>query len=325
MPGFASGLRRWWRVLHQSLEPPPPYSVTCVCGATLTGTRKSSSQVRICTLCKQKVFVLGRSPLPPVAGDTCARPSVATSRQSYRYLTLGGLVTAILGLIILLVTLFRAGLRSSTSEREEAILAHERAGETAWNEDKFSEAADEFRTCLKLRSEAGSQDARDDGAKSSVLRQKIRQADLVTNRLRESLNDLLMNDWKNVRDDDLQTLFAQRRGKAVVFDILVFRDKSARYEYERHLGFDLPRLELGGLPGLTELPLRQKQRVIFGARLASLKCDRALPVDHVQRWTVGFEPDSFALVTDERISKAMGLVVDEGLRAVLERQRGWVK
>src|SRR5205085_4725819 len=111
----------------------------------------------------------------------------------------------------------------------------------------------------------------------------------------------------------------------VAFDMLVSRDNASHLRYERHLGPDLPKLELDALGELDRLPLRQEQRVIFGAKLAAIQRDRSRPVDDAKRWTVAFDPDSFVLITDAKVVKAMGLVPDEETPAVLERQRGWLK
>jgi hypothetical protein len=276
---FASGLWRWWQVLHQPFEPATPYAVPCACGAVVSGTRKAASQVRICPLCKQKVFILGKSPLPPVRGDDGGVPHPSSHARFHRNLAIAGIGVALVGIGSLVALLLRGNPHDSDSARQKTIETHE-----------------------------------------------LREADLVANRLpdHERLSDLLMR-WNNIDEKDLQMLFAERRGKAVAFDILISRDHPGSYSCERHLGPELPRLELARLRGLDPLPLRQRQRVIFGAKLASLKCDRTRPVDVAERWTVGLEPDSFVLITDEEIGRAMGLVIDDEAHAVLERQRGWLK
>ena len=38
-----------------------------------------------------------------------------------------------------------------------------------------------------------------------------------------------------------------------------------------------------------------------------------------------FQPDSFVLITDEAIVRAMGLPLDDDTAPILDRQRGWLK
>jgi hypothetical protein len=77
------------------------------------------------------------------------------------------------------------------------------------------------------------------------------------------------------------------------------------------------RLALGDLKLLPTLPLQRPQRLLFGARLASVRPENG------GVWVVHFVPDSGVLLTDpDAVHAAYPLPTDE-LREVLERQAGW--
>src|ERR1051326_257748 len=279
MSGFASSFRRWWRSLPTIYETVVPYSVECACGAAITGTRSATSQIRICPLCKQKVFILGRGPLPP----TGAGPTRKAIRPRKLLYLLGALLLvaspfAVWG-IIWVVAHEMARLRSDSgsgiSEQQQALVEHQNRADKAWRDGDFAAAADEYASAIRIRKDLEGADGSSDFEVTLSLRQRYEQADLVAKRQRQPISDLLANDWKNVDDNDVQTLFAQRRGKSVAFDILITRTGPNRYDVEQHLGAPLPRLDLPPLSGLERLPLRQKQRLIFGAKLASPQPERS--------------------------------------------------
>jgi hypothetical protein len=319
---LANRLWRWLRALRQSNGRTAPYSVECACGATVSGTRKSTAQVRICPVCKQKVFVLGRSPLAPPDDHRSQLTGNLVFDARFRW------PLVILGTFLIVVitacTIVWFASRQPQTNRlaRESVMKHRQAAEEAWKLADYPAAAREYERAIRICHDEGS----DDATEIRELTQNFKQANLAAHRLPERLDELLSVKWKNIDDADLQTLFAQRgRGMAVAFDIFVSRRRAGQFLYERHLGLELPRMDLGSLSDLDTLPLRQKQRVIFGARLASLDRDRACPIDDSKRWSLSFEPDSFVLLTDPAIVKVMGLAIDDETQAVLERQRGWLR
>ncbi len=320
MSRFAVGLHHWLQALRAPFEGVVPFNVECACGAVVAGNRKSTSQVRICPVCKQKVFILGRSPLPPVPGDPRS-PTTRRVRLGPWLIVLGGtLVLLAIVAVGIVMVIGRAGGPPAPTPHEK-LLAHQEAGITAWQDGHYAVAARELKAARKIREQLGEPTASEEARR---FEQQEKQADLVANWLGKPLVDLLEK-WNAYEDDDWQKLFPDQKGKAVAFDILLSRDGSGRYQYKRLLGLELPILGVKELAGLERLPLRQEQRLIFGVKLASLKRDRARPAGDAERWTVGFEPDSFVLITDEPIARALGLVIDSDMPSVLERQRSWQK
>jgi hypothetical protein len=319
---LANGAWRWLRALQESNGRTTPYSLECACGATVAGNRRTTAQVRVCPVCKQKLFILGQSPLPrPTSDDSLPAGNFSSHARLSRFIVILGTSVVVLIAACTVVWLVLRSHQSPGSARESAV-KHRQTAEDAWNSSDYATAAREFERTIRICQDEGAGDA----AEIRDLTQKFKQADLIAHRLPERLDDLLSIKWKNIDDADLQTLFARRgRETAVAFDVVVWRRRAGQLMGERHLGPELPRMDLGSLPDLDALPLRQKQRVIFGARLAALERDRARPIDDPERWLLSFEPDSFVLLTDPAIVKFMGLAMDDETPAVLERQWGWLR
>jgi hypothetical protein len=221
---------------------------------------------------------------------------------------------------ILVVVLMRAPANSKPPSIREEMEADQQEGERAWQQGDYPLAAQKLRAARELREKLG------DPTASETARgweQMERQADLVANWLGKPLPKLL-EEWQTNSDEDWHKLFAQRQGKSVVFDTLISRNAAGSWHCERLFGPPLPRLELSNLTGLRSLPIREQQRVIFGARLAGLQRERGRPIGDPERWTADFEPQSFVLITDAKIAEALLLIIDDEMPKVLARQAGWV-
>jgi hypothetical protein len=322
-----SGVRKWWRVFRTRFEPAIPFTVECRCGAPLVGRRNATFQVRICAICRAEVFILGRSPLPLIpepAGalekGTSTVPTRPTrSRRPWLLPVVAALVTLALaggGLFLLLNVLNQV---PGQTMREE-FQTHQEAGAKAWQEENYALAAYELKEAQKLREQLGDPTASDAARR---LDQMQLEADLVASTLGQPLMDKL-DEWQGISDEDLHKLFAEKQGRAVVFDVDISRDSSGLY-HQHALGRELPRMDLRNLPFLRKLPLHEEQRLIFGVKLDSVKRDSTVRADHSQRWTVSFQSDSLVLITDAKIARALGLKVDDQTARVLERQAGWLR
>src|SRR5947209_546120 len=131
MSGFRSGIQRWWRALPKLHEPVVPYSVECACGAVMTGTRKATSQIRICPVCKHKAFILGRSPFPGLAAISAIPGGRHRVRWRIVLPAVGAfMILALAGGIVGLIV-FRGEPREEQARR--AIAEHREAADKAWN------------------------------------------------------------------------------------------------------------------------------------------------------------------------------------------------
>jgi hypothetical protein len=279
-------------------------------------------------MCNCEVFILGRSPLPSLqATDVKSKdshsfrfgqPWRSARRRPYAVLA------SIAALSILGFGLYCAVRNASDSAHlftpEEKLQAHQEEGEKAWQAGDYTKAAEELRAARALRLELGEPTASESALRSEQMEH---QADLVANSLSKPLADLL-DEWQAVGDADLRKLFAERQGKTVAFDVLISRDGAGAFQYRQYLGRPLPRLELQDLTGLKKVPLGERQRMIFGVKLASLRRDRARPADDPERWVVGFQPDSFVPITDRKIAQALHLPIDDAMPEVLRRQLEFV-
>jgi hypothetical protein len=228
-----------------------------------------------------------------------------------------------LGLVLLVyLFLFRA-LWPAVPEPtlQEQLHQHLAAGRRFLGEDQLARAVEEFQAAVNL---CGRYPQAIPEFRGRQLGHLARQVELLPDLLVEGLSPRLQ-EWSRLQEADVQRVFADYRGKAVIYDMDISRDPAGQYTYDRHLGPELPRLALHELPLLNRLPLAERQRVVFGARLAGLNRDPTRAPEDLKRWMVALEPESAVLITDADVATAAHLQVDASLRAVLERQAVWAE
>jgi hypothetical protein len=228
-------------------------------------------------------------------------------------------VLTLLGVVAVYVPLLRH-LGDHTPPRETetsetAIRSRRALGLEALERRDYADAAERLRDARNLYERDRTAIPVSEGRE---LVQMQRQVELLDAKLPKPL-DQLLQEWSQLAPDHLDELFERKgRGKAVFFDLEMVRDGAGRYHYERRLGPELPTLELQNLELLNRLPLQNaQQRVVFGARLAGLQRDA------LNKFVVSFDAKSGVLVTDEVVAEVCCPPLEENLRAVLQRQKGW--
>lgn len=315
-------VRQWCRSDPRRPEQDIAYQVVCACGQTFRGVRQPRFQVVRCEACGRSVFVLGRSPLPPpeALNDQVSPHSLSASVSWRRPVLAAGLTLAlvIVVFVLLLTALGRRG-PSIPADGVETIQDRIAAGQRALAEGHYRLAIEEFKTASDLRAR---QARLLSGTQARHLTQLFRQAELLANLSSESLQEILLRAASLRRPEEWQAQFAERyRGKAVVFDDHVQRvaGEHRLLTYEVRAGDETARVDLTGLKLLTTLPLDSPQRLLFGARLASIT--REPP----GTWVIRFVPDSEVLLTDAgAAASCCPAPLEDDLRAVLRRQEQWL-
>jgi hypothetical protein len=278
----------------------------------------------ICSSCGRQQFVLPLSRLPAIddGRQASAAAGAAGSPQARWWLpiTAAGLTLIIVVFLfnVLLSDLFRRN-PGPRPEGPDGVAKHLSAGKQALGQGKFRLAARELESAETLRFRYP--ETLNAGERRQ-LTQLQKQAALLGDLLPESLDEILRHaaDMSELDEREWQEQFAARyQGKAVVFDDEVRQDGSAY----RLLGYSFfvrgrpARVALEDLKLLRPLPLQRSQRLLFGARLASVRPEAG------GVWVVHFVPDSGVLLTDaDAVHAAYPIPADE-LREVLERQREW--
>jgi hypothetical protein len=122
------------------------------------------------------------------------------------------------------------------------------------------------------------------------------EASLLADLLVEPLEDVVRHAARTAEQREWLADFPRRyQGKAVLFDMVVERLPSGEYQANYPLLLDARavRLELGELLLLRKIPLEEPQRLVFGARLQSVRLEQPGPT-----WVVRFQPESGLLLTD---------------------------
>jgi hypothetical protein len=230
------------------------------------------------------------------------------------------LTVVVLGFALLLPSLGRHDTEPAPEPvRVEAVRAHIQAGGKALAEGSFQLALEELNRAGHLRDANPGILPPDEDRQLSQLR---REASLLASLLRNSLQEILHQAASVRQEQEWKAQFRDNyRGRSIIFDDVVRREPDGRCYlavYDVRAG-DLPvRLELGELTLLQALPLDPPQRLVFGARLASIA--REPP----GVWVVRFSPDSGVLLTDEEALAACSPApLDDELREVLGRQAEW--
>jgi DNA-directed RNA polymerase subunit RPC12/RpoP len=321
-------LRRWRRPPSAS-SVVVPYEVTCACGQAVRGLRKRRHQVVRCPGCGAAVFVLPRSPWPPV--EDGARPAAAAgaapavARSPWLMPAVAGAVSLAVLLVLFLLALPLLSRRAPTEQaqmasQDQRLAAAMAAGERALADSNYRLALREFNAAVDLRD-------RNPGllapAQDRWLTRLQRQSDLLARLLNRSLQEVVQeaalvrdpDEWQARFDDDY-------RGRTVIFDDTVGRDADGRpalSTYAVVVNKETVRLALEDLKLLQALPLQPPARMLFGARLAG--CAR----EEGGGWVIRFEADSGVLLTDPGAAASCcpappGRELDE----VLHRQGEWL-
>ncbi len=303
------------------------YEVPCTCGHPLRGYRQTRHQVVACPMCGHSVFVLPASPLQKTAKpERIGRRSRSrSSRASWFVPLLTGL--GLLGLLVVAFWVFLPMLGRGPASKSDGEVddrdphAYIEAGRRALSEGKFNKAQREFETAATVRERH-----RDSLSPTEARRlaQLQRQTGLLAALLGKSLQEILQQAALERSDDEWGARFKQDYlGKAVVFDDIVRRDAAGRpvlAYYVVRLGEQNARLALEDLKLLRELPLEIPQRLIFGARLASVGREPG------GGWVVRFDPDSGALLTDpSAAASCLPPPLDDEVIGLLQRQADWLE
>jgi hypothetical protein len=156
------------------------------------------------------------------------------------------------------------------------------------------------------------------------LSQLRRQASLLADLPSVQELSLLLGHAVAVRDlQEWQAVFDRHyKGMPVILDTQVHRSADGQYQvgYTVFARGKQARLELADLTLFKDLPLERPQRVLFGARLASVR------LEAMGKWVIRFDPGSAVLVTDEGVAAACSSrPLEEELREVVRRQAAWLE
>jgi hypothetical protein len=316
---FLAKIQDFLKVTWKGNEPVAPYEVVCECGGVVKGLRKSRHQVVPCPGCGRSVFVLPFSPLPPVASaDNSIKEIPPTAERQPFGPRIKALVAAAVALVAIIFIVFLALSPRRANPGPQAINQRMNAGKQFLAQGKFHEAVRELDAAFGLRERypdaLSASDRRD-------LMQLHRQATLLVDLLSQSLENILFQASEELDEQEWQALFGDRyKGRAVVFFAEVRRDAHANYQLDYDFFVQDKRaiVELGNIQLLHALPLNRPQRLLFGARLASVGSEAG------GTWVIRFEPDSGVLLTDPGAVAACYSRPLEGLDEVLQRQAAWI-
>jgi hypothetical protein len=316
---FLSKIQDFLKVTWKGNEPVAPYEVVCECGRVVKGLRKSRHQVVPCPGCGRSVFVLPFSPLPPItsADDPTKGTPPSFERRLFRHWKkpLGATAVALVAIVFIV---FLALSHRRQNPGPQAINQRMNAGKQLLAQGKFHEAVRELDAAFRLRERypdsLSAPERRD-------LVQLHRQATLLVDLLSQSLESILFQASEELDEQEWQALFGDRyKGRAVVFFAEVRRDAHANYQLDYDFFIQDRRaiVELGNIQLLRALPLDRPQRLLFGARLASVGSEAG------GTWVIRFEPDSGVLLTDPGAVAACYSRPLEGVDEVLQRQSAWI-
>jgi hypothetical protein len=319
---LVANVMRWWRPGPARTALPVPYEIVCSCGQIVNGTRQPVFQRVPCTACGRDLFVLPAShtaQVPPPA-DTSTPPSPFKRTALLAAVPLG--LGVVGGLLILFFSLGRTPTEESAQNQTlttEAIVARMAAGRQQMRQGNFRLASSELQAARGMRDE---QPDLLDIAQLRQLEQLARQADLLADLLTEPLEEILRH-AAGVRDKEWQLDFDQRhRGKSVVLDTPVRRSIEGRLElgYVVLVDQQVAQVRVENLTLLSQFPVKDGQRLIFGARLDSMKLQ-----DGGRGWVVRFQPESGVLITDaETAGICCSDFRDAAAVQVLAAQADWI-
>lgn len=310
---------------HPALNAASPtfeYDVFCRCGQRLHGQRLKNFQTPPCPACGHRVFVLPRSPLPPVR--SAASPAEGATSAFHRRLTWCVVAPAgailVIVLVALVVLVWAVQSSNHRSAERAALLRHWQAGRDAFHQGRFQQASTELAQAASWQERFPSELAVDERRQ---LGQMNREAQLLADVLPEPLVDVCRQAARlNALDQrEWQTVFERfYRGRSVLLDGQV-RPSRDGYQIDSTMDVngDPGRINIAPLTLLRHLPLEEPRRLLFGARLAGIHLDRT------GAWIVELEPDSGVLLTDARAVSRLLVAKqkDSELERLLGQQREW--
>jgi len=257
----------------------------------LTGFRQAGFQVIRCPQCGSERFILPRSPFAEIA-ETAPTGVAAAPRTWTATLWLLPLASVILTVAIMAlvywmflvpptkrVTGVDSPIKKSSAERLQLARRY-------FTDGLFRLAADEL---------LGDPDDLSPDEKRR-WRQLKRETALLADLCAEPLEDILHHAARVPEREWLADFPRRYRGQAILFDTIVQRKANGKlYSIYVFPGPDRIRLELGDLELFRHVALEQPRRVVFGARLASIRLEPPGPA-----WEVRFEADSGVFLTDAR-------------------------
>jgi hypothetical protein len=294
-----------------------PFGVKCSEGHLVTGLRQRRHQVLRCPDCGANVFVLPKSPFASIQ-HASSLDSTAIRRSLWSRPLWAGSAT------LVLVTVAIAALLIILHQKGEAtpdLRAHRLAADEAIRSGRLHHAAEELAIAQAL---ALKQPGTLSPAELRSLTQQYREISLLADLLSESLDEILLR-ASRLPEDEWKAQFQKRYlgpglANAVVFDAEVRQIGADQYriDWELTAGNEPARLEIDGLQMLKELPLHEPRRLLFGARLGSIRREQN------GVWVVRFEPTSGVLLTDAvAVSARYPGPIDAELSKLLDRQRKW--
>lgn len=336
MRNLITKLKHFWRAPAALPPPREPYEVTCVCGQHVQGTRQETFQRVRCAHCRREAFILPQNVFPPspqpspLGGE--GRGPAAPAGPSWRVrlrpwrtplAALCLLAVILVGVLVLGSILGKKEPSESTDSSEavtrERVLGQMEAGRKLMAQGNFRLALVEL---ASARQEVLAQPRLLTADQLRKLQQLYRQADLLADLLSESLEEIVRH-AAGVLDREWEKDFTHRYGgKAVVFDTAFRQREDGQWEmtYRVSLEAEEVQLEVGQLKMWERLPLKEGQRIIFGARLDSIA-----RVEAKRGWAIRFHADSGVLFSElEAIAVCCPALRDDASRAVLERQANWL-
>jgi hypothetical protein len=309
-----NALRQRWQAIRRARHPASPYEVTCPCGRVQAGLRLARSQVLRCPGCGESVFILPRSPLPPVAEETGTPTGPGVPCRSLWVLPLAAALLT-LGVVAAVYFLLFSSLLSRESPTPSPRSMEGDQARRVVEEGRRLLRAGHFQRACNLLETVQTQ-----SAANPELRQLVRQAEILANLSQKSLEEIIEDGQKVGDEKEWSERFKKYRGQSVLFDDVVRRDHKGQHAltvYEVVAGGEKAIVRLD-LKLLDHLPLDQPRRLIFGARL-----------DRVAReaggvWVIRFDSDSGTLLTEEEVLARCGVPLDAEVREVLRRQKEWI-
>jgi hypothetical protein len=298
------------------------YEIACTCGAVVRGERQVRHQVVNCAACSRAVFVLPISPYDEPAKGRSSR-AVPGLRSWRGPLIAGGLSLVVLsvGFTFALPYLWRPTDEASSDEARPAkakLRADIDAGPHLLGQGKFHVARERLHAAIALRTRWPRLLS---PPEYRQLIQLHRQADLLARLSLHSVEEIAQH-GKLVRDpEEWEAQFSDYRGRTILFEDVVRKDSDGRPVLGSHVfevGDETVRVALEDLTVLSDLPLDESPRLIFGARLR--RCTR----EEGGGWVVRFEPDSGVLMTEPAAVEACLSMPGDDLRSILQRQKRWL-
>ncbi len=328
MRAFLANLRRLlpsWAVFARHSAPGAapstltPFQVDCACGRRLTGQRRPQAQIVKCPACGAARFVFPASPLPPIAGQGLANLS-GPGLTWQHWLVVGLSTVATLALLVVLYQWFFAtsgGPHQVIPSSSESLAEQTRKARKHLEAGHFRLAAD---ILIQVHRERNKEVDLLPPLERRQWRQLFAETAVLADRLAESLEDLVRL-AAGADEEDWQADFRQRYlGKAVLFE-QVLQSKDGQLIWTNPLGLEggrKIRLALNDLTLLRQLNLEQESRVLFGARLASVR--REPPGTF---WVIHFQKDSGVLLTEATAAKRVCPTpwAEEAVQKILATQK----